>query len=256
MKGTRIFLTLVMMTLVQSVAGAPSGAKNSRSLEATNVSSDQPASLSETTPIVTVQVGDATLHVPKAYIDSADGFQGKFGYLKIRALLPCLAPETPENTAEFHRTHWASIVVARLSVWDIHELTGEKLLAIHIENNKSVKHLRLHPTTDEEDNIDLPQSDFHMYKDDLLGMDIFFRNDAVSTFVLQCWRHSDVARFPSCSSRSVVEKYFLLDYEYSRSFIDQSIEESLAIDARIKRLFLSFLLPGNQTTVSTTGACK
>jgi hypothetical protein len=92
--------------------------------------------------LVTTKIGDFTLHVPANYIDASDGFQDKFGYIRIRALLPCLVPETPENAAEFHKNTLGNILVASLATWDGHYLTGEKLLQVHIANDRSVGHLR------------------------------------------------------------------------------------------------------------------
>ena len=258
MKCSRILLTIGVIIVSQPSVGAPLSSANMRTLEATDLSSDLPTSLSEATPTVTVRVGDATLTVPKNYIDRSDGFQGKFGYLRIRALLPCLTPETPENVTEFHRTGWGNVIVARFSVWDTHELAGGELLAAHINNNRAVKHLRPNPTSDQDDIVGVSSSDFHIYKDDLLDEDLIFRNKSGTIFVLECGRHSDRPS-PSCSSRSIVQDKFLLEYRYSRSFVDQSIGDSLMIDEKIHDLFLTFLSHKADmapNTVVTAGACK
>ena len=239
MKCSRILLTIGVIIVSQPSVGAPLSSANLRTLEATDLSSDLPTSLSEATPTVTVRVGDATLTVPKNYIDRSDGFQGKFGYLRIRALLPCLTPEPPENVTEFHRTGWGNVIVARFSVWD-------------------VKHLRPNPTSDQDDIVGVSSSDFHIYKDDLLDEDLIFRNKSGTIFVLECGRHSDRPS-PSCSSRSIVQDKFLLEYRYSRSFVDQSIGDSLMIDEKIHDLFLTFLSHKADmapNTVVTAGACK
>jgi hypothetical protein len=65
---------------------------------------------------VTVRkIGNYTLRIPPGYIHSMDGYQNSFGYIRIRALLPCLQPETTENTAEFHKNTLGHIIDVRLS---------------------------------------------------------------------------------------------------------------------------------------------
>jgi hypothetical protein len=52
---------------------------------------------------VQIVIGGYILHVPSDYIDNMDGFQNRFGYLRLRALLPCLTPEIKEQTLRSKR---------------------------------------------------------------------------------------------------------------------------------------------------------
>lgn len=77
---------------------------------------------------LTGTVGDVTLHVPRGYIDGADGYQQAFDYVHLHALLPCLLPETEANQAEFHKNTIGPVMTLILSRWDDHDLTGQPLL--------------------------------------------------------------------------------------------------------------------------------
>jgi hypothetical protein len=207
------------------------------------------------TSIVTVHVGDHTLYVPGNYINRFDGFQFKMGYLHIHALLPCLLPETPDNAAEFHQNHWANVLDARLSVWDTHYLIGANLLAARMADNKKFEYLMPGNAYDAEHTFAVPGTDFYLYKDNMISGDIFFTNSLTTMFVLQCTRQI-MGPFPFCESRSVIEISLLLEYGYSRSFVDKSLEQGLYIDNAIHKLFQLFLSPESATTTKNTGVCK
>ena len=83
-------------------------------VSADNAGQDNPINHDDASAAVLVQVGPEVLHVPKAYIDGSDGFQGKFGYLKIKAELPCLTPLTVEDPG-IRGKGWGNVLHAQLS---------------------------------------------------------------------------------------------------------------------------------------------
>jgi hypothetical protein len=198
----------------------------------------------------TVQVGDLTLHVPRSYIDQSDGFQSKFDYLKIKALLPCLSPETPQNAAEFHRNTLGNTAVIRLSVADSHELTGDQLLAVRLAYNQYAHNYSNQAHHDPEF-----ASGFDLYRNDLLSLDIFVLRGSSPLFVLECLRSTNVP-FPACFQREIIEGSMLLEYRFSRSFIEKSLATSLSIDANVRKLISAFITSEFEQKSSNQGVCK
>jgi hypothetical protein len=205
---------------------------------------------------VVLRIGTHILHVPKNYIDGSDGFQGKFGYLKIRALLPCLLPETPSNRTEFHKDYWDKVIIANIDELEKAQLTGRALLDAIVKDDLSINYLRKYPMTEDSASEDIKGSNFRMFKNDLLSRDVFYEKNSTPLFVLDCVRKDRFAKYPYCQSRSVFDENLLLEYYYSRSYIEQSIQDSLVVDARIKKLFSLFLSPSPEKNYNVNGVCE
>lgn len=187
-------------------------------------------------------VGGVTLHVPRGYIDAADGYQRAFGYIKLHALLPCLLPETAANRAEFHKNTIGPVMTLILSQWDQHNLTGQALLDALKDGSKNWR-----PSP--------KPNGFENYYADLLRQDVFALKGSDPLFIIQCWRHADVP-FPSCGVRERIWNTVLLEYRYDRSFIDNSIGNSIEIDRNVHKLLNSFLMPSATSDNNKTGICK
>lgn len=202
---------------------------------------------------VTKKVGGVILHVPGAYVDGDDGFQGKFGYLKIKAELPCLTSLTGDDPRIYGKG-WGSVLIAQLSTLDPKGLTGEALLKIHLDDNVYLKDAdRPHGNVLGENN-ELAGTGFKFYEDNLLERDLFTYKQDSDIFLLECMRYKRLP-YPSCSSRSIINGHLLLEYTYARSFIDQGIGQSLLIDKRIHKLFDLFLQSKSDNDVAARGNC-
>jgi hypothetical protein len=195
----------------EEVSGGRPARPDTRATKTTVLADNDMPSASAGAPAVIVQVGDVTLHVPGNYIDRADGFQGKLGYLNIHALLPCLLPETSQNTAEFHKNTFGAMLTARISLWDVHDLTGAQLLSRIVEFNDCAKHAVPNAINQAENEEDLLGTGFHLYKDIVSARDIFYLTGSDPSFLLDCLR-PDKVPYPSCSSRSVFGGSLLLEY--------------------------------------------
>ena len=62
--------------------------------------------------MIVTHLAGHTLTIPTGYVSS---FMGYANNVQIRALLPCLVPETPENTAEFHKNTYGRVLTANLN---------------------------------------------------------------------------------------------------------------------------------------------
>jgi hypothetical protein len=206
-------------------------------------------------PAATVKVEDTTLYIPEGYIDRTDGYQSKFGYVTMRALLPCLLPETPENMAEFHKNNFGNTVLIRIGAWDVNQLTGTRLLAARMAANKSFTASSNDSISDDDHGSVIPGSDFSIYKDRLGMSDIYLKKGSDPLFMLSCYRSNNFP-FPSCSSREVINGSLLLEYRYNRSIIDKSLGEISTIDTKIRALIVWFLDPKAEPHGSNTGVCK
>lgn len=196
--------------------------------------------LAEATPpageIVTKELDGRVFHIPKGYIDP---FNGYAGYVSIHALLPDFGPETPANTKEFHTDTFGNIVSATLSHWTSDNLTGKKLLELYIDN--SLPKDEPHSTSRGVGDLGVPfGNNFVVYKDLLFYEDIFVRKDSDYLLMIACKRYTEVP-FPDCYVRERMWGTLLLEYRYSRSFIDDDIENSIKINAGLHRLLGSFL---------------
>jgi len=192
----------------------------------------------------TTQIAGHTLYVPKSYESS---FMGYAGNLQIRALLPCLDPETAENSAEFHRNDIGRIVVARLVAWEGHALEGQQLLDTHITNSQFVK--ERHPDKREIDTgpTPVPGTNFLSYKDILVDSDLFALSNSHPLFLVNCDTHSRNVPPGICKVWEKIWGNVRLEYWYGRSFVDRDINNSIRIDARLRRLLSSFLTPALET---------
>jgi len=263
---TAIFLSIIgsgraeadphgLVTQAQEAAPAKSSNDPKPStLWPTNQSDDQISQKLPAQPIgrdiATVQIGGLTLHVPRSYIDQSDGFQNKFGYLKIKVLLPCLSPETPENAAEFHKNTLGNTAVIRLSVADSHDLTGNQLLAVRLTYNQYAHNYSNQAHHDPEF-----APGFDLYRNDLLSLDIFVLRGSSPLFVLECLRSTNVP-FPACFRREIVEGSMLLEYRFSRSFIEKSLATSLSIDANVRKLVSAFIASASEQKLSNKEVCE
>jgi hypothetical protein len=182
-------------------------------------------------PVTTVRVDGFTLHVPQNYFNGFDGYQYKSGYLSVRALLPCLEPETPENTAEFHKNTLGNTITLKISELGEHDLTGEPLLTALLHDQHPIPKTR-------DDPAYLPG--FELYRSDVLSRDIFVRRDVDPPLVLVCFEPSSVP-FPSCSQRETMNGSLLLEYRFSRSFIAHTPHAASVIDRNVRNLVTAFL---------------
>ena len=187
--------------------------------------------------IIVRQIGSHVFHIPKGYISS---FLGYAGYVQIHALLPCLDPETSENTEEFHRVDPGRILIATLNVWGSHYLEGEQLLKTHIENSQFVQ--GRHPAERQIDigPTDVSGTNFLSYKDILLNRSLFTLRGSHPLFLVDC-DNAKYVPFPTCSLWKRILGGVRLYYWYSRFFLDQDMNNSIKIDARLLKLFSSFL---------------
>jgi hypothetical protein len=199
----------------------------------------------DTAQFVVKTLAGHTFFIPRGYVSS---FLAYPGYVQIHALMPCLQPENAENSREFHNNTWGRKVIATLSSWDSHFPSNEKLLAIHIMNSSKMKSTR--PTMKDIDigPIDVPGTSFILYRDIMLSLDIFVPGGPDPPILLMCNMHSQYVPFPSCSAREKILGSIRLEYQYSRSFIDDDINESTTIDTGIHRLLDSFSKPGLKLT--------
>ena len=233
---------------------------------------DEPPSRSGTgsDEIVVKKLGDHVLYIPKGYLSS---FLGYSGYVQIHALLPCLLPETSENTAAFHKTGMENILIANLSMWYYNNITGEQLLGVYIANslyaimnvpkleNKGIYFGRIENT------------DLFLLKN-FFGnnTDIFVRPKPLPLFFFACDEPASgpIAFSPGCSVRERIfgdnvsihdEKKMngdvLLEYHYRRSFINQDINNGIKIDEKLRSLLDSFLkAPESNNQKNQGGTCQ
>lgn len=214
--------------------------------------------------IVVRQIGDHTLYIPEGYISA---FLGYSGYAQIHALLPCFLPETPENSAQFHTNTWGNILTATLSAWRPNELTGAQLLGVYVAQSLDAK-------------VNIPfkkkrtlfvgrigKTRLFLLKDLLSDQDIFVLAGSIPLFIFACDEPrptSSLKFYPSCFARENIwgndaagTGGALLEYRYSRSFVDSSLENGLTFDERLRKLLNSFRMPKTADSwVEQGGACK
>ncbi len=227
------------------------------SIAITDGVADRPASVQyvdQITATVVIKLAAHTFYVPQAYIDASEGFQSKFGHLRIRALLPCLVPVPARYTAEKGSAGWGSDVVARLGILSAQELTGAELLSSRVKNNESVKNTIPSQNILENKDTLFINSQFHVYRDFLYHRDIFWLPNSVPLFLLDCSR-GDRAPFPSCTSRNIISNDLVVEYTYSRKFVDPKIEESQVIEKSIEALFDYFQRPNMANELVKKGVC-
>ena len=208
--------------------------------------------------VVVTQIGGHIFHIPQGYVST---FLGYAGYVQIQTLLPCLLPETPENTAEFHTNTWGKRVIATLSKWDYHNLTGAQWLGVLIQDSLFAK-LKNESMKDKTIFIrQIGRTDLFWLKNLFAygGSDIFVRVGSEPLFLFECAAHREDPwpYFPSCSVREKMWGDVLLEYRYDRSFIDEDVENGIKIDERLHGLLESFMTttPVNNK-MQQGGTCK
>jgi hypothetical protein len=205
-----------------------------------------------------VQVGDSivthlaghTLTIPRGYVGA---FMGYASNLQIRALLPCLLPETPENTAEFHKTTYGRVLTANLNPFsDNPYRVGQVLLDTLLGGSAFAKSgqphygepIKIYDPKHRDPGIGpnaVPGSKLVVYDDALLNLDIFVLPDSVPLLVIECTRHAGFVGHPECSVMERAPGDLHLWYWYDGRLIDPDVDFAATIDARLQRLLQSFL---------------
>jgi hypothetical protein len=221
--------------------------------------------------VIVTQLGGHTLYIPKGYVSS---FMGYAGNVQIQALLPCLLPETPENTAEFRVLHekngFRRLLLATLSPLDeMPYQMGKAWLDIELKNSKEFNEYA-QGVAPEQVQTDIgptviPSKRLVAYKDTLLGYDIFVLPGSDPLFIVDCKMHSDKNPLhfipsPTCGVREKALSNLHLDYTYDRTMnVDPDVDMAITIDDRLQRLLTSFLAPPAKTdspSDATGGTCK
>jgi hypothetical protein len=205
------------------------------------------------------QVGDLfvthlsghTLYIPKGYISS---FMGYASHLQIRALLPCLEPETPKNANEFHKNTYGLVLTANLNPFsDNPYRVGQALLDKDIELSAFAKSGQLDygefiKTYDREYRdptigpYPVPGSRFVLYDDALMKRDIFVLPGSDPLLVIECQRYAGFVGHTECETRERALGDLHLWYWYDgRPFVDPDVDFAATIDERLQRLLESFL---------------
>jgi hypothetical protein len=195
-------------------------------------------------------LGNYALSIPPGYVDGMDGYQGPFGYIHIRALLPCLEPETPANTTEFHKNTMGRVLDARLTLWTPPQRTGQELLDVFLEESEKAKQQYPGSPVFDFSISDVPGTNFRAYTNVFPSQDLFALKKSNPLFLISCWRGEDEqpqhagVPFPSCSVRERIwDGRVLLEYRYDRSFIHKDVSASLTIDRNLQALLMSFMRP-------------
>lgn len=213
-----------------------------------------PAAGAQPEAMAVVEISGHTLRVPKGYVSSLMGYAG---YLQIRALLPCLTPETTENAAEFHRNDPGRILVATLNAWDSHYLEGRQILNFHIADSQFVKDRYPEKRKLNTGPFPVGRTDFLSYKDIMIQRDLFVLSGSHPLFLVDCSMRSQTLPFPTCDVREKIWGDVRLYYWYARTLVDQDVNNGIAIDARLRRLLSSFLLPTSENEQPYEGgSCK
>jgi hypothetical protein len=206
--------------------------------------------------ILAVDLGQVVLHVPRNYIDQFDGFQSKFGYVRIRALLPCLLPQTPENAKEFDINRIGRTVRIRISEHQPRELVGPDWLLNRLnERSRTIAGLkevgRLPAVEDEilPNGFTLYRAIAKFYKD------MFVRHNPSPLFMLECSRFQDVP-YPFCSQRELTDDGLLLEYTYDRVMMHESPDVAAQIDTNIRRLVDVLHADHPASGLLTHGVCR
>lgn len=263
MKLTPRFIALVIGTFAsmnangQSARGSDdrSASRDSRTLASPLLMNA--AASADTAAMRTVQIGDFVFHVPYAYIDSWDGFQSKMGYIRMKVLLPCLEPKTSQNAAAFEKLGWGNTIVISIDRIGPSELTGDALLAVRLASAESYHRYVGDGVTEVRHHHD--PSGFEVFDDLALFQDeIFLLEGSKPAFFFECWRHDapDFVPFPSCAVRELVHSELLVQYRYSRAWIENDPKAGLTIDANVRKLIDSFAAPESLHNPPTRGVCQ
>jgi hypothetical protein len=192
-----------------------------------------------------------TLTIPKGYVSS---FMGYAGNVQIRALLPCLQPETAENTAEFHKTTYGRILTANLNPFsDNPYRVGQVLLDKKIELSAFARSgepdygefIKTYDPKHRDPAIgpnSVPGSKFVVYDDAFLKRDIFVLPNSALLLVIDCVRRIGGVGHTSCEvgERALGNLYLWYWYDGGQ-FVDPDVDFAATIDARLQRLLESFL---------------
>jgi hypothetical protein len=241
---------VVWALLLFSTSAAGSGASR---WDAVHAAAQSSGGGDNTAQVVVRTVGDRTLFIPHGYVSS---FLGYAGYVQIHALLPCLQPETPENKAEFHKSATGGVLTATLSEWDNRYRVGQQWLDTHVKNSEFVKSRDPSKRYLDTGPSNVPGTNFLLYKDILLQLDVFVLENSEPLFVLDCNLQSQFP-FPNCSVSEKFVGSLRLQYSFDRSFVDTGINNSITIDTRLRRLLESFLTPMPDNVQTREGeTCK
>ncbi|HVZ08373.1 hypothetical protein [Rhodopila sp.] len=263
MNLTQLGIAMVIQGLLLTSANAQSTQNRSDSLKlqtsnpsATPLSANNTPSASSA-EVRTMRIGNLEFHVPVSYLDTWDGFQSKMGYIRIKALLPCLEPKTPENAAEFEKHHLGDTIVISIDRIGPSELTGDAHLAMRLAQAESYHRYVDDGVTAVRHHHASPG--FVVFDDPALFVgEIFLLEGSKPAFFFECSR-SDAPNFfpfPSCAVRELVHSKLLVQYWYSRTWIDNDLKTGLTIDSNVRKLIDRFTSPEFLQNPPTRGVCQ
>lgn len=196
------------------------------------------ADRSEPTQMVEVQIATHTLQIRAGYVS---GFLGYTGYAQIHALLPCLLPEDKSNSPEFHKVGPGQVLIATLSQWKDSQIEGQALLDVYRGHTAFVRRSTSEQLAPYPEPNKIPGTHFITFKDELLSSDIYAaRRMDGSMLILRCSIKDGLLRYPVCVVAERLWGDVLLEYSFSRSFIEDNVENSSVIDDRLRRLLSMF----------------
>jgi hypothetical protein len=212
---------------------------------------------------IVTHLAGRTLTIPSGYVSSLMGYAGN---VQIRALLPCLLPETSQNTAEFHKTTFGRVLTANLNPFSdnpyrVGQVQLDEIIKLSaFAKSRQSDYAEFVKTYDPEHRDAaigpnaVPGSKFVVYDDVLLKRDIFVLPSSVPLLVIQCVRHIGSVGHTGCDvhERALGNLYLWYWYDGGR-FIDPDVDFAATIDARLQRLLESFLTARpKQTACDTT----
>ncbi|MDE1150870.1 MAG: hypothetical protein PW843_30335 [Azospirillaceae bacterium] len=180
-------------------------------------------------PVVRVRMGSSIMTIPKGYIAEGDGYGRPFDYVRLWALLPCMAMETRENYSEFHGTHYRQRIEIEVSSGQGTWATGDEALKI--------ARRRLDGRGD-VDVIRIPDTGFIKFSN---YYDYYSVKREDMVFLVRCDpdppENLKAMISPICHVSENIKHNILIKYIYEKKYITENINKSLIIDGYV----ISFL---------------
>jgi hypothetical protein len=176
------------------------------------------------------------------------------GFVRMKALLPCLLPKTPENAAEFEKNVLGSSIIITVTLADKNALTGDALLAARMKDAQSYREI----TGRGPSNLWTQHYDvggFEIFDYEGLLKDIFLLRDSHPTFFIECSRLNQVP-FPHCFGRGLIHNHLLIEYEYSRTWIEGNLQTAESIDKNVRTLIARLASPETENSQLIQGVCQ